>query len=317
MEPQREVHATLEDLLERVLDKGVVLRLDLIIGVAGIPLIGISLHAAIAAIETMLEYGMMEAWDADTRAYATREAQRRQLGLQPGEHTVLELYGSHHHARGISRTWRPGRLVLTDRRLLLVRPMPAEVLFETRLSAIAGIGRAARENVSGGRREILCLALADGTLAALYTAQPDVLEASLRETLERLGQAVTEISPAHIERLDPGAVAEGQLWHHWTPEHGPALWKSGWAVLTETELAWWADMEQRALLRVPLTEIWGLAIERRELGMLLGERNVLVVAYGANGHRAEALFAGERIGAWPAAIRRAALAFDGGGDAGS
>ena len=38
MEPQREVQATLGDLLERVLDKGVVLRLDLIIGVAGIPL---------------------------------------------------------------------------------------------------------------------------------------------------------------------------------------------------------------------------------------------------------------------------------------
>lgn len=316
MEPQRDVHATLEDLLERVLDKGVVLKLDLIIGVAGIPLIGISLHAAIAAIETMLEYGMMEAWDADTRAYATREIERRQLGLQPGEYTVLELYGSHHHERGISRTWRPGRLVLTDRRLMLVRRMPAEVLFETRLSAIAGIGRAAQENASGGRRETLCLALADGTLAALYTDQPDVLEASLRERLQRLGQAVTEISPTHIERLDPGAVAEGQLWHRWTPEHGSALWKSGWAVLTETELAWWADMEQRALLRVPLTEIWGLAIEQRELGMLLGERNVLVVAYGANGQRAEALFSGEGIVAWPAAIRRAALAFDGDGDAG-
>lgn len=317
MEPQREVHATLGDLLERVFDKGVVLKVDLVIGVAGIPLIGISLHAAIAAIETMLEYGMMVDLDADARAYATREAQRRPLGLQPGEYTVLDVYGSYHHPRGISRTWRPGRLVLTNRRLMLVRPMPAEVLFETGLSAIVGIGRTAHENISGGRRETLCLALADGTLAALYTGQPDLVEASLKETLQRLGQEVTEISPTHIKRLDPSAVAEGQLWHHWVPKRGSALWKSGWTVLTKTEFAWWADMEQRALLRTPLTEIWGLTIERREIGMVPGERDVLVVAYGANGHRAEALFAGEGIGTWLTALRRAALAIDGDGDAGS
>lgn len=317
MEPQREVHATLDDLLERVLDKGVMLKLDLIIGIAGIPLIGISLQGAIAAIETMLEYGMMEAWDIDTRQYAAREAQRRQLDLQPGEYTVFEAYGSHYYARGISRTWRAGRLVLTDRRLVLARPLPAEVLFETSLDAIEGIGRLARQNLGGGRREALCLALADGTLASVYTAQLDILEVSLREALRRLGREVVEISPSHIERFDPGALAEGQLWHHWTPDHGPALWRSGWAVLTETEFTWWADLEQRPLLHVPLTEIWGLTIERRTLGALLGERDVLVLAHESNGRRAEALFAGEEIAAWPPAIRRTALSFVGGADVGS
>lgn len=314
MEPQRGSQATLEDLVERVLDKGIVLKLDLIIGVAGIPLIGISLQGAIAAIETMLEYGMMEAWDADTRAQAVREAQRRELSLQQGEHPVLDLYGSYQHARGISRVWRPGRLILTDRRLLLVRSAPLEVLFETRVSAIVGIGRIMVENLGRGQREIVSLALADGTVAALYTAQPDILAAHLRERIQRLGQAVTEISPAHLERLDLGAVAEGQLWHSWVPGRGSTLWKSGWAVLTGTELSWRGDLVQGALLRVPLTEILGLAIERRELGVL-GRRDVLVVTYGANGDRAEALFAGEGIDAWPAAIRRAALDPDGDGDA--
>ena len=314
MEPQRDSQATLEDLLERVLDKGIVLKLDLIIGVAGIPLIGISLQGAIAAIETMLEYGMMTAWDTDTRAYAMREEQRRQLDLQADEHMVLELYGSYQHARGIDRVWRPGRLVLTDRRLMLFRPAPREVLFETQVSAIAGIGRRWQENVGGGRREIVCLALADGTLAELYTAQLDILETGLRERLQRLGQAAAEISGAHLERLDPSAVAEGQLWHRWVPGHGPALWRSGWAVLTDTGLTWSGDTAQHELLRMHLTEIWGLAIERRELGVL-GEREVLVVAYGANGHRAEALFAGEGIDGWSAAIRRAALSFDERGNA--
>jgi Gas vesicle protein len=314
MEPQRESQATVGDLLERVLDKGIVLKLDLIIGVAGIPLIGISVQGAIAAIETMLQYGMMEAWDAQTRAYAIREAQRQQSDLQPGEHAVLELYGSYQHARGISRVWRPGRLILTDRRVLLVRPAPREVLFETRLSAIAGIGRVAHEDAHGGRREIVCLALADGALAAIYTARPETLEASLRERLQRLGQAVVEISGTHLERLDPAAVAEGHLWHRLAPGSGQAPWRSGWAVLTGNELTWWADMEQRALLRVPVSAIWGLAVERRDLGVL-GDRDVLVVTYGSDGHRAEALFAGEGIDAWPPAIRRAALALDEGGDA--
>ena len=45
------------DLVERVIDKGVVVKLELVIGVAGIPLIGISLQAAIAAVETMCGTG--------------------------------------------------------------------------------------------------------------------------------------------------------------------------------------------------------------------------------------------------------------------
>ncbi len=314
MEPQRGSQATLEDLVERVLDRGIVVKLDLIIGVAGIPLIGISLQAAIAAIETMLEYGMMEAWDADTRAQLAGEARRRELGLQPGEHMVLEAYGSYHHARGISRIWRPGRLILTDRRLLLARPAPPEVLFEARISEIAGIGRVAVANIGQGQREIVSLALADGTLAALYTARPDLLEAGLRERLQRLGQPVTEIPRAQLEQLDLGTVAEDQLWHRWEPGHGEAQWRSGWAVLTQTELSWRPDTVPGASLRVPLTEIWGLAVQRRELEAP-GRRDMLAISYGANRERAEALFAGEGIDAWSAAIRRAALAPEGDGDA--
>ena len=314
MEPQRASQATLDDLVGRVLDKGVVLKLDLIVGIAGIPLIGITLQAAVGAIETMLDYGMMEAWDADTRGYAKREAERRQGVLQPGEHVLLEQYGSYHHARGISRVWRPGRLILTDQRLLLVRQAPSEVLFGTRVSAIAGLGRVMHENGEGGRREIVCLALADGTLAALYTPQPDILEAGLRQELQRLGQVVAEISAAPIGRLDPGAVAEGQLWHCRVPDDGPALWKSGWAVLTETALTWRPDMGPHQVVRVPLAKIWGLAVERRELGTP-GAREVLVVTHEVDGQRGEALFTGKRIDAWLAAIRQAGLTGDEDGDA--
>lgn len=60
MEPTREGPGALADVLDRLLNKGLVLNLDLIIGVANIPLIGINLRAAVAAVETMIEYGFME-----------------------------------------------------------------------------------------------------------------------------------------------------------------------------------------------------------------------------------------------------------------
>lgn len=68
MEPIRDKNATLVDLLDRVLDKGLVINADVIISVAGIPLIGVTLRAALAGMETMLNYGLMQAWDEKIRA---------------------------------------------------------------------------------------------------------------------------------------------------------------------------------------------------------------------------------------------------------
>ncbi len=55
MEPSRDAHATLVDLLDRVLEKGLVLNADLIISLAGVPLLGVNLKACLAGIDTMLE----------------------------------------------------------------------------------------------------------------------------------------------------------------------------------------------------------------------------------------------------------------------
>ena len=71
--PTTQSRATLVDLLDRVLDKGIVLRADLVISVAGIPLIGARLSVALAGMETMLKYGIMSDWDQAIRAVATQE----------------------------------------------------------------------------------------------------------------------------------------------------------------------------------------------------------------------------------------------------
>jgi hypothetical protein len=91
MEPNRDTKATLVDLLDRILDKGVMLNADVIISLAGIPLIGINLRAAIASVDTMLKYGIWEDWDAAQRAIATEERRGRgieKLRMQEGKKVV-------------------------------------------------------------------------------------------------------------------------------------------------------------------------------------------------------------------------------------
>ncbi len=74
---ERTTQATLVDLLDRALDKGLVINADIIISVAGVPLIGINLRAALAGMETMLKYGVMQAWDEETRAWETEHRKKK------------------------------------------------------------------------------------------------------------------------------------------------------------------------------------------------------------------------------------------------
>ena len=64
-----------------LLRDGAVLRADVIVSVAEIPLVGIKLTAAIAGMETMTEYGLFEEWDTSRRNAAVS---RRQYGRSPG-----------------------------------------------------------------------------------------------------------------------------------------------------------------------------------------------------------------------------------------
>ena len=79
MEPTLDTRHTLTDLLDRLLDKGVVIQADVIISVAGIPLIGINLRAALAGMETMLRYGVMQEWDEQVRSLEVK----RRAGESP------------------------------------------------------------------------------------------------------------------------------------------------------------------------------------------------------------------------------------------
>lgn len=58
----RPVRGGLVDLLERALDKGVILQADVVITLSGVPLLALNLRAALASVETMLRYGLMRDW---------------------------------------------------------------------------------------------------------------------------------------------------------------------------------------------------------------------------------------------------------------
>lgn len=79
MEPVRNTNATLVDLLDRILDKGVVIYADVIVSVAGIPLIGVNLRAALAGMETMLKYGVMVEWDEKSRGWEQEHRKKKRI----------------------------------------------------------------------------------------------------------------------------------------------------------------------------------------------------------------------------------------------
>ena len=82
----RKNEETLVDVLDVLLMEGAVLRADVVVSVAGIPLIGIKLTAAIAGMETMNEYGLFETWDIERRQTSiTRRQHKRERNRSPDE----------------------------------------------------------------------------------------------------------------------------------------------------------------------------------------------------------------------------------------
>jgi len=50
--------SSLVDVIERVLDKGIIINADICVSVAGVELLGIKIRAAVASFETAAKYGL-------------------------------------------------------------------------------------------------------------------------------------------------------------------------------------------------------------------------------------------------------------------
>lgn len=52
----------LVELLDRALNKGIILNADLIVTVADVPLLAANLRLVLASVETMMKFGIMDDW---------------------------------------------------------------------------------------------------------------------------------------------------------------------------------------------------------------------------------------------------------------
>ncbi|WP_320774626.1 gas vesicle protein [Streptomyces sp. CRN 30] len=238
---------TLDDLVEVLLNKGAVLHLDLIVAVADIPLIGVSIRAAIAGMETMLEYGMMRDWDEATRAWADRSAVRRALELREDETVISRTSGGHQLTEGIYHAWRPGTVCLTDRRLVVLREEPREILWQTGLDSVAAVTLEPERTVGGEERLRLRVALADGQEVRLSAREPGKLRDLLADAC---GGRIVRAFPFGSADAEEEPLAEGHLWFE-EVRRGESLWRGGQGRLTAGRLTWKSPLDSRPALALP------------------------------------------------------------------
>ena len=326
--PSCTTRATLVDLLDRLLEKGLVIRADLIISLAGIPLIGVSLNAAIAGMETMIEYGMMTDWDANTRAF---ERERRTLAapspLRQGEELLLKMLGFYHHNEGIYRAWRPGTIHLTKDRLLVFNRAFGQALVDQPLETITSLGLTSVTNLDGKERPVLVVLADSERPIKLRGRDVPALHRAISDRLAEMGRQI-ELSAALTAARDPGlsflAIGEeithsGKMWFQmnghvparpgaldWFLEDstGPdsTAWRRGTLYLTTRRLCWENDFDGQMAFDVPLDLIASCAAETRNLSKILKRKRMVDLVYEANGSKSVASFGGKEALDWEKAI---------------
>lgn len=291
MQPTRDPRATLPDLIEVLLNKGVYLNLDLIISVADIPLIGVNLRATIAGIETMLEYGMMRQWDEETREWV-QQSVRAHLPLTEGEEILAKMAGGHYQDN-FYRTWRPGSAYLTSQRLIIHRRDPAETLWQAKLSSIKTITALREPSIGGEERTRILVRLDDGSESKLSALEPDRLISLVQEQRG----ADREAAPDRRSSDPARPLRQGRMWYLETLSTG-GTWRGGEATLTGAELTWKSPMDSRALVRVTTSQLQNLRLERHDNPT--DESRVLV--FGTD--QATVRLAADDIGGWHDELER-------------
>jgi hypothetical protein len=314
MDPQRNTNATLVDLLDRVLDKGVVIHADLIVSVAGIPLIGVNLRAAIAGMETMLKYGIMQAWDERIRAWELDYRSKKKSCLVRGEEIILKMLGAYYSSQGIYTTWKYGYLYLTNERLLLYHEGFGEVLFESPLVKIGALAiRKGEHFIEEEEREELCLLLAGNKTARLTALDVDELKKAIENKMEEMGLALEEdpALPIFEERaaefLTEGeqVICREKMWYLVDAQGiTDSTWKPGYLYLTDKRLCWYYDFERSVALEIPIGKLVASAMEIRDVSGVLRKKKVLDVIYAVNGTRRLASFSGDALEEWDQILSR-------------
>lgn len=315
MEPTRDTHATLVDLLDRILDKGLVINADIIISVAGIPLIGVNLRAALAGMETMLKYGVMQAWDERTRAWEREHRKKKELSLT-GEEVILKMFGSYYYSEGIYTAWKPGYFYLTDRRLLLHRQDFNEVIFEIPLAEIKSLVIREESHFTKEGKEVLYLIDRMDRVSRLHVAETSHLKDAIEERIKaegfflEEGSILPEFEKRAVKFLTDGEqiAYRGKMWYLMAlSSPGGAIsetWKPGYLYITNKRLCWWYDFDKKIVFETPIDKIATSAVEIRDLSATLKKRKVLDVIYETSQGERVACFSGDELDQWEKVLNK-------------
>ncbi len=307
MQPTAATECGVTDLLEHILDKGLVINADLIISVSGVPLVGVNLRAAIAGMETMLKYGVLTDWDKQTRDWERKEREQKRGAREPlaeGEQVLLKMFGSHWFSKGIYRSWRPGHLYVTDRRVFLWRNSPGEMLMDIPYEMIKGLAMERKTNVAKKETDYLYLLLKDGEVAQLHPTEASVVKEAIEGRMKELGLELEEkptipsLDEYAAKFLTPGEGVTNscKMWYLMTlPSPGGTTsdqWKSGYLYLTNKRLLWYYDFDGKVVWETPRDNLIHATTQLRDLGGMLKEKQVLNVLYKTESGNKVACFSG-------------------------
>jgi len=295
------------DLLERILDRGLVIHADLIISVAGIPLLGVSLKAALAGMETMLKYGMLVDLDEKTRDWARKERERERKAREPlaeGEEVLVKMFGSHWYSHGIYHSWRPGHLYVTDKRILLWRAQPGEVLLEIPYELIKGMAVERKSNIAKKETDYLYLSLKTGEVEQLHPTNALLVKEAIEKRMKELGLELEKesiVSPferATVKLLTPAEAVthSSKMWYLITVSlpgrRAGREWKPGHLYLTNKRLCWYYDFNNQLAWETSRHSLIHATVQLQNLGSMLKEKQVLNVLYKTESGNRVACFSG-------------------------
>lgn len=316
MEPIRDTQVTLVDLLDRVLDKGLVINADIIISVAGIPLIGVNLRAALAGMETMLKYGVMQAWDEKSRAWEREHRKKNVPSLVEGEEIALKMYGSYYYSKGIYSAWRQGYFYLTNKRLILHRQDFNEITFQIQLEEIKGLVMKEEEHfVKEKKKQVLYLIDKQDQVHRLSTVETNQFKDTIEQQMNAIGLSLEQnLVLPEFEEAPLDFLMEGEKVTHrgekvWYLEPAQGIrgetWRPGHLYLTnKRRLCWWYNFERKLVFDVPLDRIISVTTEiRKTSGLDSNQEKVLDIVYHLNSTKRTASFSGKQIDEWVQVLR--------------
>jgi hypothetical protein len=290
MEPNRSPQATLNDLLDRILDKGILLNTDLIVTVAGIPLIGINLKLALAGMETMLEYGIMKDWDEAQRAVAMKEEQIQKPTLGKDEYIIFTVFGTHWYSKGIYNNWRAGTIYITNKRLLMFRKIPYEILLNINYEEVKAMTLQEKDHFVNGKREELYLLLEDEEMIRLLTTDVRALKKAMEDIMTAKGLSLVEDPVFPVENVAWGDFLKpeeeithsSKMWYRYTYIMDGTVhyqWKPGHLYLTNQRLCWWYDFDKKLLFDISADWMMHITVQDVQFGSAPVEEKSLVLMY--------------------------------------